>query len=262
MPLPPPPAVAFSSTGKPSSSAATRTSASVAPPSRAGDERDAGGLHLRLRARLVPHPLHHVRARPDEDEVVVLARAHERRILGEKPVARMDCLAAGRTGGGDHVRDAQVALRRRRRPDADGLVGEPDVQQVTVGRRVDGDGLRAELVDRADDPDSDLAAVRYEDAAEHQWPARCRFRASGARAASEARTQGAAIPVGMAATEDTASRRRSRARGALTDAARATRGRAGRRSARARRAAARTRPACRSRRAPRSRVRRRPLSTR
>ena len=36
MPLPPPPAVAFSSTGKPSSSAATRTSASVAPPSVPG----------------------------------------------------------------------------------------------------------------------------------------------------------------------------------------------------------------------------------
>ena len=87
-----------------------RTSASVAPPSVSGDERDAGCLHLGLRARLVAHPLHHVRAGADEDEVVVLARADEGRVLGEEAVAGMDRLAAGRPGGGDHVRDPQVAL--------------------------------------------------------------------------------------------------------------------------------------------------------
>ena len=123
-------------------------------------ERHAGGAHLRLRARLVAHPLHHVRVRPDEDEVVLLARAHERGVLGEEAVAGMDGLAAGRLGGGDHVRDPQVALGRRRRADADRPVGEPDVQRVAVGGRVDGDRLDAELVDRADHPDGDLAAVR------------------------------------------------------------------------------------------------------
>ena len=125
-----------------------------------GDERHAGRLHLGLRARLVAHPLHHVRARTDEDEIVVLARPHEGRVLGEEAVAGMDGLAAGRLGGGDHVRDAEVALRGGGRADADGAVGEADVERVPVGGRVDGDGLGAELVDRADDPDGDLAAVR------------------------------------------------------------------------------------------------------
>ena len=85
----------------------------------AGHERHVGGLHLRLRLRLVAHPLHHVRARADEDEVVGLAGADEGRVLGEEAVAGMHRLAAGRLGGGDHVRDPEIALRRRRRADAD-----------------------------------------------------------------------------------------------------------------------------------------------
>ena len=123
-------------------------------------ERHVRRLHLRLGAGLVAHPLHHVRARPDEDELVVLARSHEGGVLGEEAVTGMNRLAAGRLGRGDHVRDAQVALRRGRRADADGPVGEADVKRVAVGGRVDGDGFGAELVDRADDPDGDLAAVR------------------------------------------------------------------------------------------------------
>ena len=42
-----------------------------------------------------------------------------------------------------------------------------DVQRVLVGGRVDGDGLDAELVQRADHADGDLAAVRDQDAVEH-----------------------------------------------------------------------------------------------
>ena len=43
----------------------------------------------------------------------------EGRVLGEEAVAGVDRLAAGRLGGGDHVRDPEVALGRRRRADAD-----------------------------------------------------------------------------------------------------------------------------------------------
>ena len=130
MPLPPPPETAFSSTGKPSSLAARSHLGERGATLGAGHERHAGGLHLRLRARLVAHPLHHVRVRPDEDEIVLLARANEGRVLGEEAVARVNRLAAGRLGGGDHVRDPEVALGRRRRADADRAVREPDVQRV------------------------------------------------------------------------------------------------------------------------------------
>ena len=131
----------------------------------AGHERHAGRLHLGLGARLVAHPLHHVRIRPDEDEIVLLARAHEGRVLGEEAVAGVNGLAAGRLGCGDHVRDPEVALGGRRRADADRAVREPDVQSVVVGGGVHGDRFGAELVDRADHPDGDLAAIRDQDPA-------------------------------------------------------------------------------------------------
>ena len=79
----------------------------------------------------------------------------------------MDRVAARRRGGGDHGRDAQVALVRRRRADADRAVGEPRVQRAFVRGRVDRDRLDPELVQRADDADGDLAAVRDQDAVEH-----------------------------------------------------------------------------------------------
>ena len=97
---------------------------------RPRDERNPGGAHLLLRAHLVAHPLHHVGGRPDEDEVVVLARAHEGRVLGEEAVARMHRLAPGVHGRGDDVRDPEVALHGGGRADAHGLVGELDVERV------------------------------------------------------------------------------------------------------------------------------------
>ena len=80
----------------------------------------------------------------------------------------MDCLAAGRRRRGDDRRDVEVALRRRRRADAHRSIGEPHVQCIFVGGRVDGDGLDVELVQRADHAHGDLAAIRYEDSREHQ----------------------------------------------------------------------------------------------
>ncbi len=167
MPLPPPPAAALSRTGKPSSSAAASASSGPAIALGARHERHAGGAHLGLRARLVAHALHHVRGRPDEDEVVVLAGADEGGVLGQEAVAGMDGVAAGRLGRRDERRDAEVALGRGRRADADRAVGEPDVQRVLVGGRVDGDRLDAELVQGADHAHGDLAAVGDEDTVEH-----------------------------------------------------------------------------------------------
>ena len=48
------------------------------------------------------------------------------------------------------------------------MVGHAHVQSIRVGGRVDGDRLHAELVQRADDANRDLAPVRDEDALEHQ----------------------------------------------------------------------------------------------
>src|SRR5919201_1309355 len=118
--------------------------------------------------RLVAHPRHHVRARPDEDEVVVLARGDERGILREEAPPRMDGFATGDLCCPERRGDVQVALRRRRRADADSSIGDARVQRALVGGRVDGDGLDAEFVQRTNDAHRDLAAVRNQDAREHQ----------------------------------------------------------------------------------------------
>ena len=137
-------------------------------PLRAGDERHAGGPQLRLRLRFVAHSLHHVGRRAHEDELVLLAGAHEGGVLGEEAVPGMHRFAAGRRRSADDRGHRQIALRGGRRSDADRTVGEPDVQRVLVRRRVDGDGLDPELVQGADHAHGDLAAVRNQDAAEHQ----------------------------------------------------------------------------------------------
>jgi len=41
------------------------------------------------------------------------------------------------------------------------------MERVGVGGRVDGDRLDAQVVERADDADGDLAAVRDQDSGEH-----------------------------------------------------------------------------------------------
>ena len=75
----------------------------------------------------------------------------------------MQRVAARRLGRADHVALVEVALARRRRPDADGAVGEPHPGALAVGGRVDGDGLEAELVAGADHAHGDLAPVGDED---------------------------------------------------------------------------------------------------
>ncbi len=134
---------------------------------RAGYERDAGRAHRLLRTHLVAHLLDDVRGRPDEDDVVVVTRADELRVLREEPVTRVHGVAPGCLRGGDEIRDPQVALRSGRRADAHRLVCELDVERVAVRRRVDGHGLDPELVERADHAHGDLASIRDEHAVEH-----------------------------------------------------------------------------------------------
>jgi hypothetical protein len=75
-------------------------------------------------------------------------------------------------GRGDFCRaddrgDVEVALARRRGPDAHGLVGEAHVERAGVGLGVDCDGLDPQLAARALDAQRDLSAVGDQDLLEH-----------------------------------------------------------------------------------------------
>ena len=108
-----------------------------------------------------------MRGRADEDEVVVGAGLDEGGILGQESVARVHGLTACRRRRRDDRRDTEVALTRRGRPDADGVVGEARMERAGISGRVDGDRFDPELVQCADDANRDLAAIRDQHAGEH-----------------------------------------------------------------------------------------------
>ena len=80
----------------------------------------------------------------------------------------MDRLGVGDFGGADDRRDVEVARRRRRRADADRLVGEPHVLRLGVGLGMDDHRLDAQLAAGALDAQRDLAAVGDQDLFEHR----------------------------------------------------------------------------------------------
>ena len=80
----------------------------------------------------------------------------------------MDRLRAGALGGVEQPLDDEIALGGRAWADQVRLVGRAHVERVAVGLGVDGDGADAELAQRAEDPDRDLAAVRDEDLPERR----------------------------------------------------------------------------------------------
>ena len=63
--------------------------------------------------------------------------------------------------------DAQIALGGRRGPQVGGLIGHAHVQRGAVGIGIDGHRDDPHLAQRANDTDSDLAAVGNQDLMEH-----------------------------------------------------------------------------------------------
>ena len=142
MPRPPPPAAAFTSSGKPISSGvplgrtgtpaarAVSFAASLSPPARSA----AGGGPTHVEPRL-EHRLGELCA------------------LGEEPVARMDGVGAGLSRG------AHVLGRVEIRGDLDERVGGGGMQRAAVVGRGDGDRLDALGAAGTEDAQRDLSPV-------------------------------------------------------------------------------------------------------
>ena len=75
----------------------------------------------------------------------------------------MDRVRAGDAGGRQDRRDVEVAVLRRRRPDAHALIRQPHMHRLGVGGGVHRDGRDAQLAAGALDAKRDLAAVGDED---------------------------------------------------------------------------------------------------
>jgi hypothetical protein len=92
------------------------------------------------------------------------ARARERGVLREEPVARMDRVGAHALRDLDHALEVEVAVLRWARADGIRLVGHEHVQRGAIRLAEDGDAGATGLAQRSDDSHGDLAAIRDEHA--------------------------------------------------------------------------------------------------
>jgi len=99
----------------------------------AGGQGHAGRLHQLFRLRLGAHGADRLQRRADEDKVRFRAGAAKSLVLRQKAVAGMDGLRAGPLGRRDDFFRDEIGVARRRRADADGFVGKPNVAGVGVG---------------------------------------------------------------------------------------------------------------------------------
>jgi hypothetical protein len=75
----------------------------------------------------------------------------------------MDGVDVGDFCGGDDAIFAEVGVFAGARSDADGFVGQLDVQRLFVGLRIDSDGFDTEFATSSDDPKRNFASVGDKD---------------------------------------------------------------------------------------------------
>ncbi len=115
-------------------------------------------------------PIEDLRRRPDEGQAVVADGLREILVLGQKPVAGMDGIAARDQGCRDERRRREVAAPGVGGADADSLIGDLGGETLTVGLAVCHDRSQPERPAGSQDPQGDLAAVGDEDARDHAEP--------------------------------------------------------------------------------------------
>ena len=135
---------------------------------RSGHAGHTGNAHGLLGSHLVAHQPDRLRPRSDEDETGRFDALGEIGVLRQETVAGMNRLRIRDLGCRNDCRHVEVALRRRRRADADRFIGQPDVLGFAVGFRMDDHGLDSQLAAGTLDAQRNLAAVRNQNLGEHR----------------------------------------------------------------------------------------------
>ena len=166
VPRPPPPQLAFTINGKPISAASLRT---VAKSRGSGPVAGATGTPActaRFRAAtLLPSVSITSGGRTHPDQTRVEHRTCELRVLREKSVTRMHCVAARLIGDAQQIVDVEVRLHRCfALPDQVCLVRFETMQREAIFLREHRDGADAEFDSRALYADGNLATVGDENA--------------------------------------------------------------------------------------------------
>jgi len=130
------------------------------------------------RGRLVAHQPDHIGAGTDPGQSLRHAERGEIGVLRQEAVAGMDRIRLERLGCLHEQRLVQIALRRARRADADGAIGELHRERVAVSLRINLDGLDPQVAARAIDAHGDFAAVGDQHASNRLRHARLAVRRS------------------------------------------------------------------------------------
>ena len=110
---------------------------------RTGHAGYAGGNHGVLSGNFVAHQADGFGTRANENETGLFHLIGKAVVFGQKAVAGVDTVGTGYFGSGNQGGDVQIALRRGSRTDADGFVGQFDMQAVFVGFGMYGNGRDA-----------------------------------------------------------------------------------------------------------------------
>ncbi len=133
-----------------------------------GHDRDAGFFHEGLGLCFVPHGADGRRRRSDENDARGGARFRELRVLGQEPVAWVNCLRAGFLRSVNDFGAVEIARVGRRRTYPKSLVGKRDMHRRAIGVRIDGGARNAKPPGCPDDPAGDLAAIGDQDFRKHR----------------------------------------------------------------------------------------------
>src|SRR5580704_17423828 len=125
----------------------------------AGNDGEPGSSHGFAGFVFFAHQTDGVWRGADEGDVGSFADLGEVGVLREETVAGMDGVYVGDFRGADYLRDVEVAFAAAGRADADGFVGEADVERVAVGLGVDGDGFDAEFTAGGEDTQGDFPTI-------------------------------------------------------------------------------------------------------
>ena len=133
----------------------------------AGHDGDACAFHQPLGRVLQAHGADGAGGGADEDKASRFDSFDETGVFREKAVAGVDGFGPGAQRGSDDGCAVQVAFRDGGGADADGFVGQRDVERLRIGVGVDGDGSDAHPAGGGDDAGGDFTPVGDQDLLEH-----------------------------------------------------------------------------------------------
>ncbi len=120
-----------------------------------------------LRLNFIAHRLDGCGGRADQYDATLFQRCRKFGILRQEAIAGMHRIGTGLIDGGEDIINLQVAMRRGRRADINGLIGFLHMQRVGIRLRVHRDRTDAHLAARAHDTHSNLTTIRNQYFLEH-----------------------------------------------------------------------------------------------